>query len=191
LNTTPFRTALQTLQQEILGKYRLLREEIKSGDDVADVEEQCVNEFTSSLSGRLLESDGQRLAQIAAALKRIEVGAYGICQECDTPIGTARLKAMPEAEYCVWCRSTTSSPPLMTRSLVPPSCPATSPSGSAPSIVHREFPTPRASLPGRFYAIRRTIQLIAKIQKPIADPKMATQNQMNFFSSSESGMQKA
>jgi DnaK suppressor protein len=41
------------------------------------------------------------LRKIDAALKRIEVGTYGICGRGDHPIEKARLKALPYAELCI------------------------------------------------------------------------------------------
>lgn len=39
------------------------------------------------------------------ALEKIEKGTYGICKECDDPIGPGPLKAMPLAKLCVVCQS--------------------------------------------------------------------------------------
>ena len=50
-------------------------------------------------------SEGVRreLADIDAALARIEEGRYGRCLKCGGPIGLQRLRAIPEARYCVSC----------------------------------------------------------------------------------------
>lgn len=47
----------------------------------------------------------QRLAQIDAAFQRLAEGEYGFCALCEEPIGYARLKAKPEAPFCVACQS--------------------------------------------------------------------------------------
>ena len=44
------------------------------------------------------------LRQIQDALVRIEEQTYGICQDCQTPISTKRLEAVPWANYCVHCQ---------------------------------------------------------------------------------------
>ncbi len=46
-----------------------------------------------------------RLQQIAAALRTIQDGEYGLCKECDEPIGYGRLSARPETPFCVNCQS--------------------------------------------------------------------------------------
>jgi RNA polymerase-binding transcription factor DksA len=48
---------------------------------------------------------GTRLADVDAAIGRIDSGLYGICESCGGPIGEARLDAMPEATLCVTCKS--------------------------------------------------------------------------------------
>lgn len=42
-----------------------------------------------------------RLAQVDAALARIEEGTYGICTVCKTPIEEKRLLANPSATTCI------------------------------------------------------------------------------------------
>jgi len=44
------------------------------------------------------------LHQVNAALRRLELGTYGLCVECNRPIDTARLKAIPYAELCMDCQ---------------------------------------------------------------------------------------
>lgn len=58
-------------------------------------------EFTLSL----IETDGNTLAKIEAALDRIEEGSYGACEECGAKIPKQRLMAVPYATMCVKCAS--------------------------------------------------------------------------------------
>ena len=44
------------------------------------------------------------LKQVNGALKRLDNGTYGLCVECNKPIDTARLKAIPYAELCMDCQ---------------------------------------------------------------------------------------
>jgi DnaK suppressor protein len=48
--------------------------------------------------------DMQLLREISDALKRIELGSYGVCPECEEEISTKRLNAVPWARYCVTCQ---------------------------------------------------------------------------------------
>ena len=45
----------------------------------------------------------QELEDIDAALARIREGRYGTCLACGGPMGLQRLKALPEARYCLAC----------------------------------------------------------------------------------------
>src|SRR5215468_1585572 len=44
------------------------------------------------------------LREVEDALRRIENGTYGVCHECEEPISTKRLDAVPWAKYCVTCQ---------------------------------------------------------------------------------------
>lgn len=55
---------------------------------------------------RFLETlTARELAEVEAALLRIEAGAYGRCENCGGPIGAQRLRAIPEARNCIGCAS--------------------------------------------------------------------------------------
>lgn len=44
-----------------------------------------------------------KLKRIKNALKRIEQGSYGTCQNCDKEINEERLKGLPETPFCIDC----------------------------------------------------------------------------------------
>lgn len=46
---------------------------------------------------------GLELAEIDAALERIEEGRFGVCVACGRALGLQRLRALPEARYCLAC----------------------------------------------------------------------------------------
>ena len=48
--------------------------------------------------------DMKLLREISDALHRMEHGTYGVCMECEEPISTKRLDAVPWARYCVTCQ---------------------------------------------------------------------------------------
>jgi DnaK suppressor protein len=48
--------------------------------------------------------DMRHLREINDALHRIDTDQYGICLECEEPISTKRLDAVPWAKYCVTCQ---------------------------------------------------------------------------------------
>jgi RNA polymerase-binding transcription factor DksA len=54
-------------------------------------------------SDPLSEPVRRELAEIDAALTRIAEGNYGSCLSCGGPMGLQRLRALPEARYCLAC----------------------------------------------------------------------------------------
>jgi len=45
------------------------------------------------------------LAQVNAALERMDEGTYGQCQRCGRSIAAARLEAFPYVAYCIECQA--------------------------------------------------------------------------------------
>src|SRR5690606_36479873 len=59
--------------------------------------------FERSQTDALLAQSTQRLADIAAALERLDAGTYGVCANCGEAIAPARLEARPYARTCISC----------------------------------------------------------------------------------------
>jgi len=57
--------------------------------------------FDRELEGGLEEGAQQTLADVEAALRRIEDGSFGTCEVCGKPIGAERLAAIPWARLCI------------------------------------------------------------------------------------------
>jgi DnaK suppressor protein len=53
--------------------------------------------------GFLAGKMAQELAEVDAALGRIAAGSYGTCISCGGPLGLQRLRAIPEARFCLGC----------------------------------------------------------------------------------------
>jgi DnaK suppressor protein len=51
-----------------------------------------------------LDREFNHLRDAQAALRRIEEGCFGACQECDEDIHPKRLAAVPWATYCIRCQ---------------------------------------------------------------------------------------
>ncbi len=49
------------------------------------------------------------IIQIDIALRKLDEGAYGICESCEESIGDRRMKALPYARMCVECASSNES----------------------------------------------------------------------------------
>ena len=54
----------------------------------------------------LRERNEQHLAQVEAAIRRLDAGTYGACTNCGRPIAPERLEAIPWAALCIDCQRT-------------------------------------------------------------------------------------
>jgi DnaK suppressor protein len=93
-----FRNKLLGWKDEILresrGTLENLQEESQNHPDMAD---RASSESDRALELRTRDRQRKLIGKIDSALKRIEDGTYGFCEETGDPIGVARLDARPTA----------------------------------------------------------------------------------------------
>jgi RNA polymerase-binding protein DksA len=68
---------------------------------MADV---ATDTYDREFSLGLASAEREALYELNDALKKIEEGNFGICEDCKTPITKTRLKAVPYARLCVKCQ---------------------------------------------------------------------------------------
>lgn len=104
-----FRNLLHEERRQKLALLPALRRDITSVnaarqdsnvDDEHDPEGATIA-FELSQASALLEQSRQGLAQIEAALARIDAGRYGTCEVCGEEIAEGRLEARPWTPYCI------------------------------------------------------------------------------------------
>jgi DnaK suppressor protein len=84
--------------------------------DAGDMSE-ADRELDTNIS--MAERYSAEVGDIEDALRRIVEGTYGICTECEQPIGYPRMQAQPTAKLCIACqermeqRPGAGSPPTM------------------------------------------------------------------------------
>lgn len=97
-----FRQKLERWKDEILresrGTLATLQEENQNHPDMAD---RASSESDRALELRTRDRQRKLIAKIDAAIKRIDDGTYGYCEETGEPIGLARLDARPTATLSV------------------------------------------------------------------------------------------
>jgi len=59
--------------------------------------------FMQELNETLLENECYVVSEISAALRRIEEGSFGLCENCGAQIPDARIDALPYTRHCVSC----------------------------------------------------------------------------------------
>ena len=101
-DVSEFRTLLMATREEIVVQSRR-REDlwiVQSNEQIETVQLAGQREFAA----RTLERESKNLAQIDAALKRIDRGEFGTCLDCEEAIAPKRLAALPWARYCLHCQ---------------------------------------------------------------------------------------
>ena len=68
------------------------------------MEDVATDNYDREFSLGLATNDRQSLYDLNDALKRIEDGIFGICEDCKRLITKVRLKAVPQARLCVKCQ---------------------------------------------------------------------------------------
>ncbi len=66
--------------------------------------DMAADTYERELSMNIASSEQQILYQIDEALKRLDDGSFGLCQQCNQPIAVSRLKAVPYASLCIECQ---------------------------------------------------------------------------------------
>jgi len=71
---------------------------------VSDTGDLSLQDSTGEQQISILEVRNRMRNQIDEALRRLNEGTYGICEDCGRPITPERLKAVPFARRCVECQ---------------------------------------------------------------------------------------
>jgi DnaK suppressor protein len=107
------RTLLEVEQVRALAQVRELTRELASiiastadgaagGDDEHDPEGATIA-YERQHVAALLARTHDHLADVSAALRKVDEGRYGFCDRCGLPIGAQRLAARPASLTCIRC----------------------------------------------------------------------------------------
>ena len=73
-------------------------------DDLPDEFDLASSEYAQSLVFRLRDREKWLLGKIDKALKKIDDGDFGICEDCGEDISIKRLEARPVTTLCIRCK---------------------------------------------------------------------------------------
>jgi DnaK suppressor protein len=97
-----FRRKLISWRDEILrGSNETLRQLKEEESRVADMSDWASFETERNFQLRARDRERKLLSKIDEALRRIEEGTYGFCEETQEPIGLRRLEARPIATLSI------------------------------------------------------------------------------------------
>lgn len=96
-----FRNRLLAERSELEVHLKEVKTAIASHERDSDEADQASFEEELRLALRQADRESRLLSNIEAALKRIENGEYGYCEETGEPIGLPRLFFRPTAKLCI------------------------------------------------------------------------------------------
>ncbi len=97
-------TELLREREATVAEMSRLREALQSEVD-DDVEEGDPNMYEREKILALLQNLERKLESVDHALRKVERGTYGICENCGNEIDPARLRAIPHAVLCIDCKA--------------------------------------------------------------------------------------
>lgn len=111
----PSQTQLTLLRELLTNRLAELRVEVRAAQlarqetgaaarEVTDRKDEAAQHQTEEVDSAQDERDRDELAQVEAALKRLDAGSYGRCADCGEPIALQRLRVQPAARRCAACQ---------------------------------------------------------------------------------------
>ena len=107
-----------TKQRDVLNLRLLeLRAEVRSAEqarrevtgasthEVTDRKDEATQRSLLDVGDVQEQRDLDELAQVEAALRRLDAGSYGICSDCSESISLQRLQVQPAAQRCAPCQA--------------------------------------------------------------------------------------
>jgi DnaK suppressor protein len=105
-NLDYFQKLLTEMMEEVLQKGEDTIEDMQDTVEVfADPADRATAESDRAFTLRLRDRELKLIKKIQSALKRMDEGSYGICDECGEDISIPRLKARPVTKLCINCKS--------------------------------------------------------------------------------------
>lgn len=92
-----FRRRLTDLEKELRANADQTTVNLRETTVVPDPADRATIEEEHALELRTRDRERKLLKKVQAAIKRIDDGDYGFCEETEDPIGVARLMARPTA----------------------------------------------------------------------------------------------
>lgn len=96
-----FRDLLTKQRQDLLDNATMTIDHLRDGEAEADPNDRATIEEENSLELRIRDRERKMLPRVEAALKRIDDGRYGYCEDTGEPIGLRRLLARPTTVYSI------------------------------------------------------------------------------------------
>jgi DnaK suppressor protein len=100
-----YRALLEEKRAELLEGFESARSRTSDSDEEdKDYIDYAVSSYTKEFLFSLSDMERQQLVRVEDALKSIDAGTYGACDECGEEIEVKRLQAVPWAVFCLRCQ---------------------------------------------------------------------------------------
>ena len=97
-----FRRKLLQWKEDILRESKETLQNLQNENtNLPDIADRASSETDRSIELRARDRQRKLISKIEAAIKRIEDGSYGYCEDTGEPIGLGRLEARPTATLSV------------------------------------------------------------------------------------------
>lgn len=101
-----FRDILEEKRQTVINRAQetMAEDMMLDANDLPDEMDLASSEYIQSFTFRLRGRERVFLQKIDKALRKIDAGEFGTCEECEEPISIKRLEARPETSLCIRCK---------------------------------------------------------------------------------------
>jgi DnaK suppressor protein len=96
-----FRDLLRKQRQDLIDNASMTIDHLRDGEAEADPNDRATIEEENSIELRIRDRERKMLPRVEAALRRIDDGSYGFCEETGDQIGLRRLLARPTTVYSI------------------------------------------------------------------------------------------
>lgn len=100
-----FRKLLNERMQELRSEADKTVEDMDEDENFPDPADRASMESNRNSVLRIRDRERKLIFKIQDALRRLDEGVYGVCEECGEAIGIERLKARPVTTLCIECKS--------------------------------------------------------------------------------------
>lgn len=105
LDLQAIRQKLEAQRAPLLERVQAEEENLRAGKGRNPDHTDLAHDYASRERGEfMLRRAREELAQVEAALARLDDGSYGRCTRCGEAIAPARLEVLPHAALCVKCQ---------------------------------------------------------------------------------------
>lgn len=98
------RKKLTAMKQEVIKRQYDERTQISGTERMQDGFDTPFGDGSANDHVSRINSDKDQIRAIELAIRMIDQGTYGICQDCNNPIPLSRLEAAPFSTLCITCK---------------------------------------------------------------------------------------